>query len=56
MSLEGEEYIVPFHLCRNMSHPGSLWSWRNAASALFNPLPPRPPVGDRKGGTRDQPS
>lgn len=40
MSLEVEEYAVPSHVCVNMFHPGSLWSWRNAPSALsLTPFP-----------------
>ena len=27
-------YVVPSHACVNTFYPGSLWSWRNAASAL----------------------
>lgn len=30
----GHWNVVLSHTCMNMFHPGSLWSWRNAASAL----------------------
>lgn len=44
-------YAVPSHACLNMFHPGRLWSWRNAASAL--PFSQGHLVGDREMGSQN---